>query len=67
MKGKKKKRNDERPWEERLRGLPAGAGLREKVEAVVYCGGLSGEHPRGQVYYCCEKVETLLRLFREAT
>ena len=56
------KKREERPWEERLRNLPPDADLRAKAEAIVYCGGASGEHPRGRTYYCCEKVDALLAL-----
>lgn len=54
------------PWVDRLRELPADASLRAKVAAVVYCGGVSGEHPGGKTYYCCEKVDALLALFTAA-
>ena len=54
------------PWADRLRELPADASLKAKIAAVVYCGGVSGEHRRDKTYYCCEKVDALLALFAAA-
>ena len=54
-----------RDWELRLAALPTNATLQARIEAIVYCGRMSGEHQHDAgPYYCCEKVDALMALHR---
>ena len=54
-------------WKQALEGLPADASLQARIEAVVVCGRVSGEHdPERVPYYCCEKVDALLAMLEKS-